>query len=194
MPYKTSIICSHFFFQTDERKSREIERQPAGTPTADRVFVSTAPMKSAVSVTKLPLIWQFLSSRIRRSPTGAVGITYALTSRRRCFRNSIARGGSHFPRKRRYAQMWGAGAKCDFACASDYNLPPSLREVSRQSRDGGSSCPPCAREGGAAELRRKGCLAIIRCKRRHCVMPFHLGGTKVVCRLGHEIAAEMAIS
>ena len=85
-------------------------------------------------------------------------------------------------------------AKCDFACASDYNLPPSLREVSRQSRDGGSSCPPCVREGGAAKLRRKGCLAIIRCKRRHCVMPFLFGGTKVVCRLGHEIAAEMANS
>ena len=69
--------------------------------------------------------------------------------------------------ERRYAQMWGAGAKCDFACASDYNLPPSLREVSRQSRDGGSFCPPCTREGGAAKLRRKGCRVIIRCKRLH---------------------------
>ena len=53
------------------------------------------------------------------------------------------------------------------ACASDYNLPPSLREVSRQSRDGGSFCSPCAREGGAAKLRRKGCRVIIRCKRLH---------------------------
>ncbi len=44
-----------------------------------------------------------------------------------------------FPHKRRYAQMWCAGAKCDFACASDYSLPPSLREVARQSRDGGSN-------------------------------------------------------
>ena len=28
---------------------------------------------------------------------------------------------SLFPYKRRYAQMWGAGAKCDFACAQDYS-------------------------------------------------------------------------
>ena len=149
-------------------------------------------MKSAVSVTKLPLIWQFLSSRIRRSPTGAVCITYALTSRRRCFRNSIARGGSRFPRKRRYAQMWGAGAKCDFACASNYNLPPSLREVSRLCRDGGSSCPPCAREGGAVELRQKGCLAVIRCKRRHllCLLRPNLPLTRLL-RKGEMARAKM---
>ena len=58
-------------------------------------FVSTAPMESAVSVTKLPLKWQFLSSRIRRSPTGAIGITYALTSPP-LYSNILARGGSLF--------------------------------------------------------------------------------------------------
>ena len=108
--------------------------------------------------------------------------------------NSLASPPSRFPQKSQSDNLSTAAQKRGFACGRDYNLPPSVREVSRQSRDGGSSCPPCAREGGAAKLRRKGCLAIIRCKRRHCVMPFHLGGTKVVCRLGHEIAAEMAIS
>ena len=64
----------------------------------------------------------------------------------------------------------GARAQGNPACASDYNLPPSLREVPR--RGGGSSCPPCAREGGAAELRRKGCLAINSLQKASLVMPF----------------------
>ena len=74
----------------------------------DNVFVSTAPMKSAVSVTKLPLKWQFLSSRIRRSPTGTVGMTYALTSLRRS-RNIIARRIHSFTLSRK-RQIEGAGA------------------------------------------------------------------------------------
>ena len=74
-----------------------------------RAVVSAAPRRCAASVTKLPLIWQFLSSRIRRSPTGAVGITYALTSLRRKWQHFSARYLT-FPQKRRYAQMWGAGA------------------------------------------------------------------------------------
>ena len=95
---------------------------------------------------------------LRDNPRARLRLTACFLSAAQSQHNSAPH--SLFRRKRRYAQMWGAGAKCDFACASDYNLPPSLREASRQSRDGGSSCPPCAREGGAAKLRRKGCLAI----------------------------------
>ena len=55
-----------------------------------RLTVSATPRHCAASVTKLPLIWQFLSSRIRRSPTGTIGITYALT-RISCLRNNYGR-------------------------------------------------------------------------------------------------------
>ena len=47
-------------------------------------------------------------------------------------------------------------------------LPSQLPHRGCQG-DGGSSCPPCVREGGAAELRRKGCRVILRCKRRFAI-------------------------
>ena len=91
------------------------------------------------------------------------GITYALTSAP-LFRNSIARGGSLF-RGSCFRNKQGCkrhNAVTPFAtilqqgnhtCASNYNLPPSLREVPR--RGGGSSCPPSPRvsHGSCAAAR-----------------------------------------
>ena len=67
-----SMLCSQIFRELTRKIFVRGETTRGHALRADREFVSTAPMKSAVSVTKLPLKWQFLSSRIRRSPTGTV--------------------------------------------------------------------------------------------------------------------------
>ena len=50
------IRGSHFFFQTDERKSRDFERLPAGTPTADRVFSLAAAVSQQYSTRRLTFL------------------------------------------------------------------------------------------------------------------------------------------
>ncbi len=69
-------------------------------------------------------------------------------------------------------------------------LPSQLPHRGSQG-DGGSFCPPCVREGGAAELRRKGCRVIIRCKRRHllCLLRLNLPLTRLSgrCECGRTI-------